>query len=187
MFRRLRNWLRERPKTLKFYLTLIPVVVLLGSLLVIALRATDFAENLALNAFTEILGAFVVMFLLENRIRKASEEMDKERESLRMLKQTLDGALQAWDRNKISRRKVIEAGQWVCWHRWIHYGDITGWRELLEEVRYGEGLTPHVRSAVEWELDKIRRKAYEEEGLLADEEEGLEQRLQDLLDPPSEE
>ena len=36
--------------------------------------------------------------------------------------------------------------------KWIDEGDITGWRELEEDVNFGDGLQPGVRSVVEWLL-----------------------------------
>lgn len=179
MFKSLRDWIRERPKTLRFYFTVVLFVLALGSLLAIALRAAGFIESFALNMLTEIIGALVVIYMLEGHMRRASEEMKKEME---VLKRTLGAALQAWDRGEIPLGKVREVAQWKSWNKWIQLKDETGWHELLEAVCYGDGLTPFMRSVVKMELEKVRMRV-SRTGTQSDEERKYEKRLQDLLRP----
>ena len=130
---------------------------------------------------TEIIGAIVVIYLLEGRIGRAYEEMGKE---VKVLKTTWDNALHAWERGEIPERKIVESQQWASWYKWIHQGDATGWAELIEQARYGNGLADRLRSAAEWELERLQRRAYESGGY-SEEEEKMEENLQVLLHSPS--
>jgi hypothetical protein len=51
----------------------------------------------------------------------------------------------------------VEEMQGLSLAKWIEEGDVTGWYELREEVRFGGGLHPRVRSVVEW-LWQARKK-----------------------------
>lgn len=179
MFKRLRDWIRERPKTLRFCLTVVLFVLALGFLLAIALRTPDFIESFALNFLTEIIGALVVVYLLEGYVRRVSEEMEKE---LVVLKRSLDAALQAWDRGEIPIEKVREVAQWRCWNKWVQLEDEAGWHELQEAVRFGDGLTSFVRSVVEMELERVQSQV-SKTGSQSVEEKEYEKRLQALLTP----
>jgi hypothetical protein len=46
----------------------------------------------------------------------------------------------------------VEEMQVFSLAKWIDEGDITGWLELKEDVYFGDGLRPGVRSMVEWLL-----------------------------------
>lgn len=151
-------------------------------LAVIALRAGNFIENFSLNLLTELIGALIVLYLIEGRIARASEDMKTE---ARLANKTLNSMLQAWERGEVPESKVIESNQWVSWHKWIYKEDITGWAELLEAARHGTGLSEHIRSVIEWELGKVRQRAYEAGGFSTKDEE-LEAKLQALLHPSSE-
>jgi len=183
MLNSLRDRIAERPKTRRFYLATTLFILVIGLLLAIALRAESFVENFALNLLTEIVGAVIVISLLEGRISKASDEMAKE---IKVNKKRWGNVFEAWERGEIPESKVIECEQWVSWYKWIHRGDMTGWAELFEAVRYGEGLSRRLRSAVEWELEKVRKQAYET-GMFSDEEEEIERQMQALLSYASEE
>jgi len=177
MFSRIRDWISGRPKTRRFYSSAMLFMAVLAFLLIVALRAESFVENFALNLFTEIIGALIVIYLLEGRIGHALGEMRTETKSA---KNALNNLLQAWERGEIPESMVVESNQWVSWHKWIHQGDVTGWAELIEAVRNGPGLSARIRSAIEWELSRVRKQAYEAGGLSAREYE-RDEKLQALL------
>jgi Predicted ABC-type exoprotein transport system, permease component len=191
MLKRLRDWIRERPKTLRFCLTVVLFVLVLGTLLAIAVRTADFVENLALNMVSEIAGAFVVIYLLEGYMRRAREEMEKELEShvrraregiekeLEVLRRTLDDALVALDRGEIERNEVEAFQQLHSLNKWLR-GDDVGWYELQEMVEFAGGLSPAAHRAVKMELRRIQQETRETGGQTKEQRE-REQRLRSLL------
>jgi hypothetical protein len=89
----------------------------------------------------------------------------------------LDDVLVALDRGEIDQSMVEEMQQACSLAKWLQ-GDTTGWYELWEEVRFGDGLRPAVHSALEAELGRIQQ------GILRPEmPPGYEERLRSLLSP----
>lgn len=74
--------------------------------------------------------------------------------------ESLNDMLLAYDQDEISEVTVKEVEQAESLKKWIKQGDIIGWYELQEEVRYGGGLRPRARLVVErelWEVQHQRR------------------------------
>ena len=157
MFKRLRDWIRERPSTVRFCLTVAFFVFALGSLLVIALRAENFVENLALNMVSEIIGALVIIYLLEGYMRRASGEMEKELEELRVLRTRLNDVLLALDHDQIDQSVAEKVQQVHALEKWMQ-GDVTGLYELCEMVRFAGDLHPTVRSTLKAELPHLQQE-----------------------------
>lgn len=94
----------------------------------------------------------------------------------------LDQALQALDGGEIAPSDVKEIEQALSLVKWMHQGDIIGWYELWEEIYYGDGLRPRVRSAVERELRLVRQERHGSEVRPTRNGE-YEKQLQSLLSP----
>jgi hypothetical protein len=112
-------------------------------------------------------------------MRKLAERLivsmkDTELEEVSLL---LDDVLLALDRGDISLSKAEELQQVCSLAKWLR-GDTTGWYELWEEVRFGDGLRPAVRSALEAELGRIQQGIPRPEM-----PPGYEERLRSLLSP----
>lgn len=172
------NWIKQRAQTIRFYSTVFIVLLFIGILASFSFSASDFTKNFALNLLTELIGALVVIYLLEGYLNRTSEEMQKEQ---KVLRKSWDEDLLALDREEISWNKAKQSNQWLSWYKWTQRGDKTGWYELWEDVRYGDGLSPRVRWATEWELERVRKKAYQV-GVFSSREEELEENLQALLE-----
>lgn len=99
---------------------------------------------------------------------------------------SLDAAIRDWSRGEIPQGKLIESQQWHSWQKWTHEKDETGWLELRENVSAPDGLVPAVRTAIELELSRLRRKTSKSGSITAREKE-YEQRLQTLLHASSKE
>lgn len=91
----------------------------------------------------------------------------------------LDDALLALDRGEIDEGEAEAITQSFALGKWLQ-GDTTGWYELWEQVRFGDGLHPVVRSAIKRELGQVQQGA-PRSGIRP----GYEERLRSLLSPQS--
>ncbi len=79
---------------------------------------------------------------------------------LPQIESALDEALIAVDHGTISLDQVKEIEQTLSLAKWMLQGDDTGRCELQEEVRFGDGLRPRIRTLVDWELQRVRQEHY---------------------------
>jgi hypothetical protein len=70
----------------------------------------------------------------------------------------LDSTLLALDRGRIEPGTAEEKGQLLSLAKLIREHDLTGWSELMEEVQYGDGLSPKARLMVERELWRVKHE-----------------------------
>lgn len=104
----------------------------------------------------------------ENRINELSTqyaqlvekyiEISKQYLEHRGTSSSLDRDLQSWEDGEITREKIIETQQWHSWHKWVNGKKTTGWTELFEIARFGDGLVPIVKAAIQVELENVKRK-----------------------------
>jgi hypothetical protein len=69
----------------------------------------------------------------------------------------LDDMLLALDQGEISEVMLKEMEQTQSFDKW-QQGDITGWHELNEEARFGDGLCPRTRSRIEYERRRVEQE-----------------------------
>jgi hypothetical protein len=147
-----------------------------------AAQRSKLAESKAQDAQNDAADVRNQINDLSKRFDRLSERYMTLHESYANLKGetvSLSAALQAWDKGDISQDELIEAQQLHSWRKWIQRKDETGFRELLEDVRSGDGLVASMRSLVEEELAKVRERTERERPSSGDEL--YEQRLQLLL------
>jgi hypothetical protein len=78
--------------------------------------------------------------------------------SKKLDKVDLDTALIALDQGRIEPDKAEEKTQLLSLAKFIREKKLTGWSELMEEVQYGDGLSPEARLIVEGELWRVKHE-----------------------------
>jgi len=139
-------------------------------------KAAEDAQAAAENAETQLRNLSEQYIRLSERYVALSQSYIE----IRGKTLSLDAALQARALGRISEDEYVAAQQWHSWKKWVQEGNELGWHELWEHSRCVEGLAPIVRSAVEMELERVKRQALERKEQSSEEKE-YERRLQLLL------
>ena len=166
-------------------LTLLGLGFLVGNilLLVYASSAAEFCKNLALNFSTELIGAIIVFFLLERYINRLIKEKRIEKLTPEFLKNQFENVINQIDVDQDSIAHANEILQCYSWYKWMHKGNNTGYQELQSHAEDPDrGLSNRVMNAILWELERIRKEAYETGTLLSSNDSNLESQLMDLLE-----
>lgn len=136
----------------------------------------------SLRVLARRVSGFRELVLLSQTISEAAMIQNQSEIELRQAQEALDEALVAFEEDTISQDQAREIEQTLSLIKWIQQGDITGWYELWEEVRFGDGLRPGVRSIVEGELWQVQQERHRTGGRPSRNGQ-YEEQLQSLLSP----
>jgi exonuclease VII small subunit len=112
------------------------------------------------RVLTRRVPGFREMVLLSQTVSEAVAIQNQIEIRLRQAEEAANEALVAFEQGRISRDQAREIEQTLSLIKWIQQGDLTGWYELLEEVRFGDGLCLGMRSIVERELWRAQQERY---------------------------
>jgi hypothetical protein len=128
----------------EFWLSVVVLALAAATLRILARRVSEFRE---LVLFSQTVSEAVT---IQNQIKAA----------LHQAQEAPNEALVAFEQDAIGRDQAREIEQTLSLSKWIQQDDLTGWYELLEEVRFGDGLRPGVRAIVERELQRMQRERH---------------------------
>jgi len=113
-----------------------------------------------LRVLARRVSGFRQLALLSQTVSEAVTIQNQIEAALHQAQEAPNEALVAFEQDAIGRDQAREIEQTLSLGKWIQQDDLTGWHELLEEVRFGDGLRPGVRSIVERELQRAQRERH---------------------------
>jgi hypothetical protein len=176
------NIIESRYHSVVYYLVIMISVLAVFILLIYSSEGNEFWQNLSLNIATELIGSILVIIVIERLFQQLinSKEIEKVADFLKLqFEEAIDGV--EHDGNSLT--KAIEVLQCYSWYKWIHRGDQTGFLELVAQVEDPtRGIVPRVKTAILWELERIRKEGYESGTLISKRDSSLEVQLIRLLE-----